>query len=99
MSWVELFLSNDLTGWGAAGLLVAGIILVLVFRRVIPLGTHKEVVGYWQASSDKWEKAAQRLLEQNQMLIGSQEISKKFYTEQLGKDPQTGDKLVGTGGD
>jgi phosphotransferase system glucose/maltose/N-acetylglucosamine-specific IIC component len=99
VNWWQAFIGDNLTGWGAAGLLVAVVLLALIFRRLIPLGAHKEIVAFWVASAEKWEKAATELLAQNAKLIASQEISKKFYTEQLAKDPLTGGRVDGTGGD
>lgn len=99
MSWIDVVLDNRLTGWGATGLLVTALILGLAFRIVVPRGTHNEIVAFWRTAAQKWETTATEALKQNGDLIGSQEISRKFYTEQLGKDPQTGDKLTGAGGD
>lgn len=81
MGAVEAFLTNSITGWGAAGL-VSGFVLWLIFTdRLQARRRAKEMADLWEASSNKWVNATHTRDIQLTMALDQLRIVGTFFSE------------------
>lgn len=97
---------QSISGWTAFGVLV--VLMVFGFFRdwVVTRGQYSAMTKLLENRAEQaeeaaktWEDVAREALAQNNALLGLTDISRKFYTELLGKDPSSGDSVMETGGD
>lgn len=72
---------------GAAGI-VAGVVILIITGKLVPIGTHKRELAAanksadeHRAASEKKDDAVNRLLDQNSALLAGVRIADKFYSD------------------
>lgn len=81
MSWLDIFIDNRLTGWGAAGIVVAIVFILVLTDRLQWHKRAKETAAFWKTSSDKWENATHTRDIQLGMALEQLRIVGTFFKE------------------